>query len=286
MKNLPLIEVTELIKGIESSDNFQDDLSIADLNGDLINYEEKRLEHSTPMRLNALLMILVQEGTADISVDYIPYKIEKNTFITLMPTHIIQVSKVSKDLRGRLLIVSRSFLDGYTAPAGKKNSMVHYMQIRKNPCATISAEETEHISGQFSILREKMKLRTHFFQKEALQNALIGFFIELANIFMGKKEQFLQLLFEHCKEQHVVTFYAEKLFITPQYLSLILKELTGKSANKWIDDALIVEAKMLLKAPQATVQQVADILHFSDQSTFGKFFKKHMGISPMEYRKS
>ena len=170
MKNLPLIEVTELIKGIESSDNFQDDLSIADLNGDLINYEEKRLEHSTPMRLNALLMILVQEGTADISVDYIPYKIEKNTFITLMPTHIIQVSKVSKDLRGRLLIVSRSFLDGYTTPAGKKNSMVHYMQIRKNPCAAMSAEETEHISGQFSILREKMKLRTHFFQKEALQN--------------------------------------------------------------------------------------------------------------------
>ena len=86
--------------------------------------------------------------------------------------------------------------------------------------------------------------------------------------------------------QHDHTRELEKLFITPQYLSLILKELTGKSANKWIDDALIVEAKILLKAPQATVQQVADILHFSDQSTFGKFFKKHMGISPMEYRKS
>lgn len=179
--------------------------------------------------------------------------------------------------------------------------MIHYMQIRKNPCAILNSEETGHLAAQFSILREKVKLRTHCFQKEALQNALVGFYIELANIFMGKKElmttpalsrkeelfeQFLHLLFEHCKEQHVVTFYAEKLFITPQYLSLILKELTGKSANKWIDDALIVEAKMLLKAPQATVQQVADILHFSDQSTFGKFFKKHLGISPMEYRKS
>lgn len=301
MKNLPLIEVTELIKGIESSDNFQDDLSIADLNGDLINYEDKGLEHSTPMRLNALLMILVQEGTADISVDYIPYKIESNTFITLMPTHTIQVSKVSKNLRGRLLIVSKPFLEDCN-PSGKKApSMVHYMQIRKNPCAILSPEETEHMGEQFSILRDKTKLRTHFFQKEALQNALLGFFIELANVFMGKKElmttptlsrkeelfeQFLQLLFENCKEQHVVTYYAERLFITPQYLSLILKELTGKSANKWIDDALIVEAKMLLKAPQATVQQVADELHFSDQSTFGKFFKKHMGISPMEYRKS
>ena len=99
-------------------------------------------------------------------------------------------------------------------------------------------------------------------------------------------EQFLQLLFEHFRVEHAVTFYADKLFITPQYLSLILKELTGMSANKWIDDALVAEAKVLLKAPQMTVQQVADQLHFSDQSTFGKFFKKHMGISPMEYRRS
>lgn len=301
MRNLPLIEVTELIRGIESSDIFQDDLAVADLNGELIKSKEVGLEHYTPMRLDALMMVLVQEGSAEISVDYIPYKIEKNTFITLMPTHIIQVSEISKDLRGRLLIVSRSFLDGYSTPGNKSHSMMHYMQIRKNPCAKLSDEDTEHISGQFSFLRSKMNLRTHFFQKEVLQNTLVGFYIELANIFMGNKElmttpvlsrkeelfeRFLQLLFEHCKEQHVVTFYAEKLFITPQYLSLILKELTGKSANKWIDDALIVEAKMLLKAPQATVQQVADTLHFSDQSTFGKFFKKHMGVSPMEYRRS
>ena len=99
-------------------------------------------------------------------------------------------------------------------------------------------------------------------------------------------EKFLKLLFENFKEKHIVTFYAEKLFITPQYLSLILKDLTGKSANKWIDDVLIVESKIRLKAPDATVQQVADDLCFSDQSTFGKFFKKHIGISPMEYRKS
>ena len=179
--------------------------------------------------------------------------------------------------------------------------MANYMQLRKNPCTTFEPQETELVDNYIELLRSKIKNRTHFFQKEVMQNAFVGFLLEIANIFMGKKdgllmpalsrkeelfEQFLQLLFEHCKEQHVVTFYAEKLFITPQYLSLILKELTGKSANKWIDDALIVEAKILLKAPQATVQQVADMLHFSDQSTFGKFFKKHMGISPMEYRKS
>ena len=62
--------------------------------------------------------------------------------------------------------------------------------------------------------------------------------------------------------------------------------MTGKSANKWIDESLIVEAKILLKTPDITVQRVADLLNFSDQSTFGKFFKKHVGLSPMEFRKS
>lgn len=174
------------------------------------------------------------------------------------------------------------------------------MQIRKNPCSALAPEDIEMIETLFSLLREKMRRRDHLLLKESLQNALHGVFIELANLFMSKQdkkaatlsrrekllEQFLALLFKHCKEQHEVTFYASKMFISPQYLSLILKDLTGKSANKWIDDALIVEAKILLKAPQTTVQQVAEMLHFSDQSTFGKFFKKRMGVSPMEYRRS
>jgi AraC-like DNA-binding protein len=175
------------------------------------------------------------------------------------------------------------------------------MQIRKHPCSLFTPEETAHIETCFNELLKKMQQRTHAFHREVMYNATEAFFLELGNILIGKKEthvrstlsrkeelmnQFLQLLFEHAKEQHAVTFYADKLFITPQYLTLILKELTGKSANKWIEDALFVEAKVLLKAPQTTVQQVADKLNFSDQSTFGKFFKKHLGISPMEYRKS
>ena len=297
MKNLPLIPVAELIQGIESGDSFQNELSIVDLRGDLITNGAAPLE---PTRLDALLMAIVQNGTSEILVDYLPYKVERNSFVTMMPTHVIQAPKISRDFRGSMLIVARSFLDGYNG-AKKNFSMLDYMRIRKNPCSSLNDEEAALVLEQFASIREKMRLRTHHFQKELLQNALVGFFIELANIFQSRQElktslvlsrkeelfeQFLQLLFEHCKEQHVVTFYAEKLYITPQYLSLILKELTGKSANKWIDDALIMEAKVLLKAPNTTVQQVADELRFSDQSTFGKFFKKHMGISPMEYRKS
>lgn len=301
MENLPLIEIAQMNKEMTGQDSFKNDFTIADVDGNSDLHEKnERPDYFTPIRLNALLMVLVLEGSAKISIDYIPYEIRPHTLITIMPTHTIQVSHTSEDFRGRVMIASKTFLDECN-PTKKGATMAHYMQIRKNPCATIDSEETRHLDNYFNLMREKIRLRDHLFQKEVLQNSLMGFFLEIGNI-LGRKmdrltsttltrkeelfEQFLQLLFEHCREQHVVTFYAEKLFITPQYLSLILKELTGRSANKWIDDALIVEAKTLLKAPQATVQQVADMLHFSDQSTFGKFFKKHMGVSPMEYRKS
>lgn len=300
MEKLPFIELAELNKSIIFRDSFQDIFSIADLDGssDMRTAEDRA--HSAPMRLEALLMVLVLEGVADISLDYIPYTVSANCFLMIMPTHTFQSNQISKDFKGVLLMASKEFIEDCN-PGNRNSSIANYMEIRKNPCTLLEPEEATKLKASIQVIREKMKERTHFFQKEVIQNSFLGFLLELANVFMGKKdglvrpplsrkeelfEQFLQLLFAHCKEQHVVTFYAEKLFITPQYLSLILKELTGKSANKWIDDALIVEAKILLKAPQATVQQVADVLHFSDQSTFGKFFKKHMGISPMEYRKS
>lgn len=300
MENLPLIEIAEMNREIIGIESYQNDFSIAEMDGSINIREKRKYEESTPIRLNALLLVLVTGGTAKLSIDYIPYEIGPNHFVTIMPTHTIQVSEASYDFRGHLMIISKSFLEGCN-PVKNGQSMLHYMQIRKNPCISIEPKQTRQLASYFPMLKKKINERTHLFQKEIIQNFMVCFFLEVGNIF-GKKlehigssmltrkeelfEQFLQLLFEHCKEQHVVSFYAEKLFITPQYLSLILKELTGKSANRWIDDALMMEAKILLKAPQATVQQVADVLHFSDQSTFGKFFKKHMGISPMEFRKS
>ncbi|OAV75539.1 Arabinose operon regulatory protein [Bacteroidales bacterium Barb7] len=302
MEKLPVIEMSELKNCVVEIDSYQDVLSVIDM--DAASIEAGMLENeassSSPVRMQALVMIMVLQGEAKISLDYVSYTIAANCFITIMPVHVCQVAEISPDFKCKLIFVKKSFIDDYHIDR-RSPSMANFMLIRKNPCTEFSPEETKHIGRYFQLMREKVRMRTHSFHKEVVQNSFITFLLELGNIMMGKKEsltrptltrkeeilsEFLQLLFTHVRDRHNVSFYAEKLFITPQYLSLTLKEQTGKSANKWIDDALMVEAKVLLKTPRITVQQVADQLNFSDQSTFGKFFKKQTGVSPMEYRKS
>lgn len=299
MGDLPLVEIGEVIEELGVTDCYQEDLLFLEYDKALVKSRgEVLFSHA---RLNALALFLVLEGEADLTVDHMPYKLIKGSFLTLMPSHTLRMIHVDEDFRGYLIAVSSSFMNDYGLFRQKNTSMLRYMEIRKNPCAVFEPSEAEVVRDQMLLVRSKIRQKDHYFYKEIMQNALAGLMLELGNIFSAKKEftaspalsrkedlleQFLKLLFENCREQHGVAYYAERLFITPQYLSLILKTLTGKSANKWIDDALIMEARVLLKAPQATVQQVADLLHFSDQSTFGKFFKKHMGVSPMEYRKS
>lgn len=301
MEKLPIIEIAELNRNIASIDSYQDVFSVADLDGNLAIKDGRTFdEFSSPIRMNALIIVLILRGRGKFKLDYVTYDVVPNSFVVIMPTHVIESTPITKDFKALMLVVDKSFLDE-CRPENRSPSMMNYMQLRKNPYTMFEPEEARHVEKCFELLRQKIQLRTHFFHKEVLQNSFMAFMLEIANILIGKKDsfimptltrkeeilnQFLELLIENCKEEHGVTYYAEKLFITPQYLSLVLKELTGRSANKWIDEALMMEAKILLKMPQTTVQQVADNLNFSDQSTFGKFFKKHMGISPLEYRKT
>lgn len=293
MMELPLIDFDSLKSRLYMYESYQADILVADLNSQDVFLND-------PVRVNALQVLLVLEGSIDLSIDYVLFQASTNTVVTIMPTHITKVMKYSPNFKGRLMAVSRAFLEQSMMP-NHSSSMIQYMKIRKNPTILLQESEIKTLDECMLRLRQTILQTSHHLQRLLIQNTLMGFFIEMGNIFSERKEyntppsltrkeelfeSFLRILYIYCKEQHVVSFYAEQLYITPQYLSLILKELTGRSANKWIDEALMQEAKILLKAPQATVQQVADALHFSDQSTFGKFFKKHAGMSPMEYRKN
>lgn len=97
--------------------------------------------------------------------------------------------------------------------------------------------------------------------------------------------QFLSLVEMHCREQHRVDWYAYQMCLAPKYLSNVLKQTLNIPPNTYIDQALLRQAKSLLSSTSLSVQQISDRLGFQNQSHFGTFFRRQVGISPAAFRK-
>ena len=80
-------------------------------------------------------------------------------------------------------------------------------------------------------------------------------------------------------------FYADKLCLTPKYLSKIVKEASGRSGPEWIDAFVILEAKNLLRYSDESIKEIAYKLKFPSASVFNKFFKANTGLIPSDYRR-
>jgi len=97
-------------------------------------------------------------------------------------------------------------------------------------------------------------------------------------------DKFQSILITECPRLHKVHEYADLLNITPHALNSICKKQTNKSASEIITSQVILEAKRYILHTDNTINEIADIMCFSDPSNFVKFFKKHEGITPFQFR--
>ena len=184
MSNLPLLKIVSLMCGTSAVDSFRDELAVGEFSGRyMLAIREGENSPFSPMRLDALVMLLVEEGSADIQIDYAPFKVEAQSFVTLMPTHMIQLMRIDACLKGKMLIVSRDFLDRFRTGI-KNRSVANYMEARKNPITPLGKPEIEVVLQGIERVREKVKIKGHYYQREALQTAVVALCIDLANIFV------------------------------------------------------------------------------------------------------
>ena len=97
--------------------------------------------------------------------------------------------------------------------------------------------------------------------------------------------EFIRLLPRHFAQHHDIPFYAERLHISPVYLSRVVRQVTGRTVIDYINQMLLMEASFLLQTSGLSITQIADRLHFADTPSFSKFFSRLNGMSPKEYRK-
>lgn len=97
---------------------------------------------------------------------------------------------------------------------------------------------------------------------------------------------FFVLLSRHYMTRHNVSFYAESLNITSDYLSVLMREYIGKTPKEIIDEKLVLTMKALLESTSLSVKNITDRLHYEESSHLCKVFRRHTGMSPSQYRKS
>ena len=294
MEQILYIEMDDVIKHIPTCQFYGNELIVAEMKGS----HPLKPEEEIAIKLNAFSVLLVCCGEMNLTIDGVPYLITENSLIDIMDRHAVKGIRLSPDFRGYHVITSKNILSE-TLFNSRRPPVASIASMRVLPIHRISATETTLLEGCVLRLLDSLTRPDHAWQRDLVINDLRGFFIEMKNIlFKSYKESdkpnlptrdelmflFIQLLDKHCREEHSVGFYANQLCVTPSYLSTVLKNLSGKTATKWLSEALLHEAQKLLREPDLTLQQIADELNFSDQSAFGKFFKKNGGMSPLQYR--
>ena len=258
---------------------------------------EKNLFSSTsehPFKIDLTAIIICLKGTIECSINLKPIKAVSPCFIVLLPEQILEHKSVSKDYSGRMIAMSKKFTDNLLPNAQEQLPL--FLSVKEKPVIELNKESLEGMISYYNMLKRIIKVKENPYRLEVARHLTLAHFygvgFVLHNTDIQKKsthyeklvEKFIGLVQTHHKQERGLEFYANQMHLTYKHLAKVVKETTNKTANDWIDEHVILEAKALLKSTNMTSQQISDELNFSDQSFFGKYFKRHTGMSPREYR--
>ena len=299
------VDLQKFIKMLEGY-NFNNKLiavAISPFSKNLISRERITKEslgnHSSIEEVEKMMgFMFIISGEIELSLDYMNYTFAENNWIELSPSADVKLLNFSDNFSAYIIMASESFILD-TLLDKKPIPISHFVDSRESPHLEITEEEMKALKSSADRILHYLKIE-HNYKKDMLHNTFYNFILEASNIFrnrdgirkklgnLSRKEaiirDFLILVEQNAMSEHNPSFYSDKLCISTQYLSIILKDTTGHTANYWIAKKITAQAKILLRTPNLTIKEITDKLHFADQSSFGKFFKKHAGISPKKYR--
>lgn len=252
-----------------------------------------------PNRIHGAALVICVSGSCSIEIDLKYYELIYGNAIVIAPDQIVQLDSLSIDFQLLCLAVSPELINDLTY---KVDNLTQFVLTAKNN-NLLMLEELEYLRliDSYTFLKKKLEYEnTSIFQKRMLEHLLISIFYECHEFFQKRimqsentstrKEKlfnaFIKLVIENHRLEHTPAYYADKLSVTPKYLSVVTEAVSGKSVKRWIDEYIILDAKVLLTSSDKTIQQIADELNFPDASFFGKYFKRILNISPKDYRKN
>ena len=282
-----------------------DDFILGEASGERVQQNETLLKMLRyPIRFDGYIIFFLKKGHLRADVNLNTYDIEEHSLLISVPGNIIRVADYReervKDIELTFVLISREFMSGIRIDFLKV--LQDSMKLLDNPCIHLDDSQIGIADDYFKLARKIISSPLSK-KREIIGSLLTSLTYMSADILarriddarkMGKEknsarlnlvfEQFIALVNEYHNSERGMAFYAEKMCLTPKYLSKLIKQASGRSAPEWIDSFVILEAKNMLKYSGMTIKEIVYKLHFPNQSVFYKFFKAHTGMTPSEYR--
>ena len=192
-----------------------------------------------------------------------------------------------------MLAFSNSLMENWQ----KEDLLQTYLQGRLFLHLSLTVKEVQRMEQLFALLWEVVHARP--FPRASVQSLISLCFHQLD--FVRKSSQsterqqhtrqeevfnrFLELVNKYAARERSITFYADRLFLTPRYLSTLVRQVSHRTFMDWVNEAVAQEARLLLRHTDKPVYQIADELHFPNPSFFCRFFRRMTGKTPYGYRK-
>jgi AraC family transcriptional activator of pobA len=299
---MPLKQITSMSRTQIPEYDFQNP------SGNSFPFEIKRIEtaidgkgrhvfsSNTPShRHNFYEIIWIQEGKGKYQVDFVWYPIRNGCLFFLSPGQV-HFWNVTSPPNGYVIL----FTDEFLVRAGMEKKMLmelpYFQPLNAVPFVVVS----KHHRGDVveAIKKIDAEYRTAQSYCDVMLGSYLNILFTLARRMYNTKNisrvvspgdvlirKFKSLIEEHFLSKRFVSEYAEVLFVTPNHLNDTSNKILGRSASELIRERVLLEAKRLLVHSEASAAEVSYQLDFDDPSYFGRFFRKHAGCSPGEFRK-
>ena len=256
---------------------------------------EELPQNDFPVQAGMSMVLFCLQGELHVRISLKEYTLRPDMFCVIITGMIFEVLSISNDFRGFMIATRTNFM-----PVTEKTTQVmsFYKCLQSRHCFVLEEKEVMAFVGVYHSIKATLQELDHPYRIPMLQSYVQILYYRMLPIVLKEEEsrskyshtrqeeifqRFIGEVEKHYRKERSVKFYADLLCISPKYLSTVIYKISQQLAGEWIDAYVILEAKTLLKSGRLTIQQISEQLNFSNQSFFGKFFKRCAGMSPKEY---
>lgn len=248
----------------------------------------------TPSKVPGYMFLLCFQGTCSITVHLTQYTMKKGTLLILLPDLYFQILEQSDDCK----FIFAGFATELVRSSSLFSKSIEYTPfIFEKAVLQLDKKAFDLMYSYLRIIIKAKNISNNIVTQEQAALTFTQLILGLGNLIKNGKsvnqqynrnqeivKELVRTVVMNYHTERNVSFYADKMHLSPQHLSTTIKKITGKTLTDIISSFIINDAKAKLRSTEMTIQEIAYSLNFPDISFFGKYFKRYTGMSPKQYR--